>query len=178
MASSKNEIDPKRAKALIAALKRNPNLTDAADLCGVHPRTLAAAIKRGLFPNPDPQDRALARAARHSHAILRGDLFEVVKKAALGTLPDSKNKGEFLPPDTKLAMWLIEQLTDEGELTWSETLPGPQDAPMLRQALFARPTPELLQDVHAAGMKLVPLTPEEKQLPAPAIDGELMDDDE
>jgi hypothetical protein len=178
VASSKNEITPERAKALIKAIKANPNLTDAADICGVHPRTLAAAIKRGLFPNPDPQDAALARAARHSRALLRGDLFDVVKNAALGKLPDAKNKGEMLPPDTKLAMWLIERLTDEGELTWSETLPGPHDAPQIRQALFARPTPELLQDVHAAGMKLVPLTSEERLLPAPAVDGELMDDDE
>lgn len=177
MASRTNEITPERAKALIKAIKANPNLTDAADICGVHPRTLAAAIKRGLFPNPDPQDAMLARAARHSRALLRGDLFEVVKAAALGKLPDGKNRGEFLPPDTKLTVWLIERLTDEGELTWSETLPGPQDAPQLRQALFARPTPELLQDIHAAGMKLVPMTSDEKQLPAPAVDGELMDDD-
>ena len=159
------EISPERAKALIKALKANPNLTDAADICGVHPRTLSAAIKRGLFPNPDPQDRALARAARHSRAFLRGELFEVVKKAAL-------------EGDTKLAMWLIERMTDQDELAWSETLPGPNDAPQIRQALFARPTPELLQDIHSAGMKLVPMTPEERQLPAPAVDGELMEPEE
>ena len=177
MASRTNEITPERAKALIKALKANPNLTDAADICGVHPRTLGAAIKRGLFPHPDPQDKALARAARHSRALLRGDLFGVLKKAALGELPDPKEKGEKLPPDPKWAQYLIERMTDEGELTWNETLPGPADAPQMRQRLFAQPTPELLQDIHAAGMKLVPMTPEEKQLPAPAIDGELMDDE-
>jgi len=162
---SKNEITPERAKALIKALKANPNLTDAADTCGVHPRTLATAIKRGLFPNADPQDRALARAARHSRAFLRGELFGVVKKAAL-------------EGDTKLAVWLLERLTDEGEITWQETLPGPQDAPLVRQNMLKRPSPELLADIHAVGLKLVPLTPEERQLPAPVVDGELEEPDE
>lgn len=167
-----NELTPVRVKALIAAIKENPNLTDAADTCGVHPRTLLAAIKRGLYPNPDPQDRALAKAARHSRALLRGELFGVLKNAALG-------RGQFEgEADPKWAQYLIERMTDEGELTWQEALPGPNDAPFVRQHLFKRPTPDLLQDIHAAGMKLVPMTEEEKQLPAPVLDGELVDDDD
>lgn len=164
--ASKNDISPERAKALIKALKANPNLTDAADTCGVHPRTLATAIKRGLFPNPDPQDRALARAARHSRALLRGEMFGHLKKAA--------------ELDPKWAQYLLERMTDEGEITWQETLPGPQDAPQIRQHLF-RPghvPVELLSDIHAAGMKLVPLTEDERMLPAPVVDGELEDPDE
>lgn len=128
-------------------------------MCGVHPRVLASAIKRGLFPNADPQDRQLARAARHSRALLRGELFQVVKDQAL-------------QGDAKLAVWLLEKMTEPGELQWEETLPGPQDRPLVRQAIFAKPSADLLADIHAAGMKLVALTPEERQLPAPAVDGE------
>lgn len=163
---AKNEITPERAKALIKALRANPNLTDAADTCGIHPRVLTAAIKRGMFPNPDPQDRALAKAARHSRALLRGELFETLRNAA--------------KDDPKWAQYLLEHMTDPDEVRWSETLPGPQDAAAIRQHLF-RPghvPPDLLADVHAAGMKLVPLTAEEKMLPAPVADGEFEDEDD
>lgn len=168
MASSKNELTPQLAKALVVALKRNPNLTDAADTCGVHPRTLKLWIKRGLFPNPDPLCASLARAARHSRALLRGALFEVLKKAAT-----EGYGGE--GPDTKLTVWLYEHMIEEGELTWEEVLPGPEDRNVVRQHLYSHPTAELLADLHAAGVKIVPLTEAERQLPAPVIDGEFED---
>lgn len=161
---SKSEITPERAKALIKALRANPNITDAADTCGVHPRTLASAIKRGMFPNPDPVDRAIAKAARHSRALLRGEMFSVLIEAAKA--------------DPKWAQWVYERMTDEGEITWEDALPGPKDAPQIRQHLFARPTPDLLADIHAAGLKLVPLDETEKQLPAPVADGEFDEPDD
>lgn len=91
--------------------------------------------------------------------MLRGELFEVLKTAALGG-------------DTKLAQWLYEEMTEEGEVTWEETLPNEGDKHAVRQHLYAHPTPELLADLHAAGVKLVPLTEADKALPAPILDGE------
>jgi hypothetical protein len=168
MTREKSELTPQLAKTIVEALRRNPNLTDAADMAGVHPRTLKLWIKRGLFPNPDPLCARLARAARHSHALLRGELFEVLKKAATIGFSDAG-------PDTKLTVWLYEKLIDEGELTWEECLPGPEDKHSVRQHLYAHPTAELLADLHAAGVKLVPLTETEKLLPAPVVDGEFDD---
>ena len=169
MPREKSELTPQLAKALVAALKKNPNLTDAADTCSVHPRTLKGWIKRGMFPSPDPLCASLARAARHSRALLRGELWDVLYKAATTGFGDAG-------PDTKLTMWLYEKMIEQGELTWEEVLPGPEDRNQVRQHLYAHPTPELLADLHAAGVKIVPLTEAERQLPAPVVDGEFDDD--
>jgi hypothetical protein len=80
--------------------------------------------------------------------------------------------------DAKWAAYCLERLTEPGEETWQGTVPGAAEAPAMRVHLLRNPPPELLADVHAAGLKLVPLSPEELLLPAPVLDGELVDPSE
>lgn len=151
-------------KRLVRALRANPNLTDAADTCGVHPRTLRMWIQQGLYPNAEPLYRALATCARRQRSHVRGEMFGILRRAAR--------------VDAKWAAYCLERLTEEGEETWQGTVPGAPEAPAMRQHLLRNPPPELLADIHAAGLKLVPLSPEERALPAPVTDGELCDPEE
>lgn len=160
MRRSKNDLlTPDLLKKLIHALRENPSLVDAADSCSVHPRTLREWIQKGLLPNPEPHYAALARFARGARSKVRGEMFGLLRKAA--------------KLDPKWAQYLLERMTEPEEMTWTETLAIPPSA--VRRHLLSNPSPELLADAHAAGVKIVPLTPEEKQLPAPVVDGELVD---
>jgi hypothetical protein len=166
---SKSEIlTPDLLRRLIRALRENPSLTDAADKCGVHPRTLREWIQKGLLPNPEPHYAALARFARSARSNVRSEMFGIIRKAAVG---DAAHPG-----DPKWAQYLLERMTEPEEMTWTETMNLPPSA--VRRHLLANPSPELLADAHAAGVKIVALTPEEKQLPPPVIDGELVDPEE
>jgi hypothetical protein len=170
MRSRKTEtLDPQLVKRLCRAIRKYPNITAAADVCGVNPRQLQGWIKRGLFPNPEPCYGALAEAARRSLGLVKGKLFQSLLAAALPT----KDRGG----DPKWASYLLEQMKEEGDVSWTSTVPGEGDMPAVRRHLFTNPSPQLLQDINAAGMKLVPLTEDEKKAlpPAPA-EGELMDD--
>jgi hypothetical protein len=48
--------------------------------------------------------------------------------------------------------------------------------PHVRRHLFANPSPELMEDIHAAGMKLVPLEPGDIQ-PLQITEGEFADEE-
>lgn len=168
MARSKSKraeaLTPALLLRLTRALRANPNLTDAADSCGVHPRTLREWIQRGLYPNADRLHAALATCARRQRALVRCEMFGLLRKAA--------------KDDAKWAAYCLELLTEDGEESWQATVPGAAEAPAMRQHLLRNPPPELLADIHAAGLKLVALSPEERQLPAPVTDGELCDPEE
>jgi hypothetical protein len=159
-----DRLNPALVARLCRAIRKHPSLTDAADACGVHPRTLQLWIKQGLYPNPDPGCHALAVAARRSRALLRGKLFERLVAAAT-----DKNG------DPKWAAYLLERLDEEGEITWQSTVPSPGENALVRRELFQNPPPALLEDIAAAGMKLVPLEPGD-ELPA-LVEGELVDDE-
>lgn len=176
MPSRKTErLNPYLVKRLVRAIRKYPNLTAAADACGVNPRQLQAWIKRGLYPNPEPEYGALAVAARRSLALCKGKLFQTLYRAAVGYVDDD---GVPHTGDPKWAAYLMEQMAEEGEIPWTATIPGEGDMPSVRKHLFQNPSPQLLQDIADAGMKLVPMSPEEKALaPAPVADGELMDDE-
>lgn len=175
MPSRKAEkLTPDLVKRLCRAIRKFPNITAAADACGVNPRQLQAWIKKGLFPNPDPEYGALAVAARRSLALCKGRLFQTVYQAAVGF---TDKDGERFPGDPKWASYLMEQMKEEGEIPWTATVPDEHDMPAVRRHLFANPSPQLLQDINAAGMKLVPLTADEKALPPAPVDGELVDDE-
>lgn len=159
-----DKLTPALLRRLVHAVRRNPNLQDVADSCGVTPRDLQAWVKNGLMPGAAPEHRALAVAARRSRALLRGKLFERLVKEA--TSPNG---------DPKWSAYLLERLDEEGEITWQSTIPGPGDTAAVRRALLANPPPALLEDIAAAGMKLVPLEPGDP-IPVRAIpDGELVD---
>lgn len=144
MPSRRNEtLNPELVKRLVRAIRKHPNLTDAADACGVHPRTLQLWIKKGLYPNPGADFHALAVAARRSRALLRGKLFGFLVEGA-------KN-------DPKWAAYLLERMDEDGEITWQSTVPGPEDQSATLQHIMANPPPEVLAAIEAAGMKLVPL---------------------
>ncbi len=80
--------------------------------------------------------------------------------------------------DPKWAAYLMEQMKEDGELTWSSTIPDAGDMPAVRKHLFQNPSPQLLQDIHDAGFKMVPLEPTDPTLQLVAAQGELVDDDE
>lgn len=163
MASRTNDVlTPELIKRLCRAIRKHPSLTDAADACGVHPRTLQLWVKKGLYPSPDPAYHALALAARRSRALTRGKLFQIILEGAKA--------------DPKWAAYLLERMDEAGEITWGSTVPGEHDMPQVRQHLFRNPSPELLNDIEAAGMKLVPLDP---GAPAPLqiAEGQFADDE-
>lgn len=162
MSRRNEQLTPELVKRLVRAIRENPNLADAADSCGVNPRSLVAWVKLGLYPNAEPRYHALAVAARRSRALLRGKLFKRLVQAATDELGDPK-----------WAAWLLERMDEEGEPTWLSTIPGPGDMPQVRQHLFKNPSPQLLQDIDAAGFKLVPKDPNEPAALPPAVDGEL-----
>jgi hypothetical protein len=163
-------LTPELVKRLCRAIRRYPNITAAADSCGVNPRTLQGWVKRGLYPNPDPLYAALAEAARRSLGLVKGKLFQTLLVAAVGD--------RTRPGDPKWAAYLLEHMKEEGELTWGDTVPGHGDMPSVRRHLFQNPSPQLLQDIDAAGMKLVPKGPGDAPRALPAVDGELVDTQE
>jgi hypothetical protein len=155
-------LDPELIKRLVRAIRKHPSLTDAADACGVHPRTLQLWIKRGLSPSPDAGCHALAVAARRSRALLRGKLFGHLVEGA-------KN-------DPKWAAYLLERMDEDGEITWESTVPGPGDQAVNLKQIMANPPPEVLAAIEAAGMKLVPLEPGDVQ-PLQITEGQFADDE-
>lgn len=160
-------LDPYLVKRLCRAIRRYPNIQAAADSCGVNPLTLQGWIRRGLYPNPDPTYRALAEAARRSLGLVKGKLFQCLLDAA--TRGGASGKG-----DPKWAAYLLEQMKEEGDLRWNDTIPGPNDMPAVRKHLFQNPSPQLLKDIEEAGMRLIPKEPTDKPLELPsALDGEL-----
>ncbi len=164
-------LNPELVKRLCRAIRKYPNLTAAADSCGVNPRELQLWIKRGLYPNPSPLYGALAEAARRSLGLVKGKLFQSLLEAA--TKGGLGGTG-----DPKWAAYLLEHMKEEGELTWADTIPNDGDMPMVRKHLFQNPSPQLLQDIHDAGFKLAPLEPEDERPQLPAAEGELVDDDD
>lgn len=162
MAKRQDTINPDLVKRLVRAIRRHPALTDAADACGVHVRTLQLWVKRGLLPNPEPAYHALAVAARRSRAMLRGKLFGFLVEGA-------KN-------DPKWAAYLLERMDEEGEITWESTVPGPGEQAVNLKHIMANPPPEVLAAIEAAGMKLVPLEPGDHQ-PLQITEGEFADDE-
>lgn len=166
---SKDEtLNPDLVRRLCRAIRKYPNITAAADSCGVNPRTLHLWIKKGLYPNPDPLYGALAEAARRSLGLVKGKLFQSLLAAATTGGPAGQG-------DPKWAAYLLEHMADDGDIPWSSTVPGEGDLPAVRTHLFQHPSPQLLKDIRAAGMKLVPLEPgDAPQLPA-VVDGELED---
>lgn len=159
-------LNPDLVKRLCRAIRRYPNIQAAADSCGVNPRTLQIWIKRGLFPNPDPVYAALAEAARRSLGLVKGKLFQCLLEAA--TQGGAAGRG-----DPKWAAYLLEHMKEEGDLTWNDTVPGANDLPAVRTHLFANPSPQLLKDIDAAGMKLVPKGPGDAPPALPVVTGEL-----
>lgn len=175
MRSRKAEaLSPELCLRLCRAIRKYPNITAAADACGVNPRTLQGWIKRGLYPNPDRVYGALAHAARRSLAVCKGRLFDTLMVAATGYV-DADGKPH--PGDPKWAAYLMEQMKEEGDIPWNATIPDDGDMPAVRKHLFQNPPAQMLKDIADAGMKLVPLTPEERALPAAPVDGELVDDE-
>ncbi len=175
MRSRRNEtLNPQLVKSLCRAIRKYPNITAAADHCGVNPRQLQLWIKRGLYPNPEPCYGALAHAARRSLAVCKGKLFDTLMVAATGYV-DADGKPH--PGDPKWAAYLMEQMKEEGDIPWNATIPDEGDMPAVRKHLFQNPPAQMLKDIADAGMKLVPLTPEERALPAAPVDGELVDDE-
>lgn len=167
-----DKLDPDLLARLVRAVRRNPNLTDAADSCGVHVKDLQAWIKKGLYPGAAREYRALAVAARRSRALLRGKLFETLMVAATHRIdPDT---GEPIPGDPKWAAYLLEQLAEEGELTWQETIPSAPDMPDVRRHMLL--SGALDKDIAEAGFKLVPLESGEAP-PLQIAEGEFADDD-
>lgn len=169
-----DQLNPQLVKRLCRAIRKYPNITAAADACGVNPRQLQGWIKRGLYPNPEPCYGALANAARRSLAVCKGRLFETLYLAATG-YKDADGKPHL--GDPKWAAYLMEQMKEEGDIPWNATIPDEGDMPAVRRHLFQNPNPQLLKDIADAGFKLVPLAPEEKALPAAPVDGELVDDE-
>lgn len=174
----KEELDPELFQRLVAAVKKNPSLVDAADECGVHPRTLALWVKRGLFPNAERQFAALATTLRGSRARIRGDLFVVLADAALGR--GKTAGGESRQPDPKWAAYLLERLTEEEPVSWAATVPGPADKETTLEHVMRNPPAEVLAAIAAAGKKLVPLEPGDAPAlpPASVAEGELEDEPE
>lgn len=167
-----DKLYPELLQRLVRAVRRNPNLTDAADSCGVNVKDLQLWIKRGLWPGAAREYRALAVAARRSRALLRGKLFETLMVAATHRLdPDT---GEPIPGDPKWASYLLEHLVEEGELTWQDTVPSGPDMPDVRRHLIQ--SGALDKDIAEAGFKLVPLEPGEAP-PLLIAEGEFADDD-
>lgn len=164
-------LNPDLVKRLCRAIRKYPNLTAAADSCGVNPRELQLWIKRGLFPNPDPLYGALAQAARRSLGLVKGKLFQSLLEAATKGGPTGLG-------DPKWAAYLLEHMKEEGELTWQDSIPSAGDMPAVRKHLFQNPSPQLLQDIHDAGFKLAPLEHDDPPLQLVAAQGELVDDDE
>jgi hypothetical protein len=167
-------LNPDLVKRLCRAIRKYPNITAAADVCGVNPRQLQRWIKLGLYPNPEPCYGALAHAARRSLAVCKGKLWDTLFIAATG-YTDADGKPH--PGDPKWAAYLMEQMKEEGDIPWNDTIPNEGDLPAVRKHLFANPPAQLLKDIADAGMKLVPLTAEEKALPPAPAEGELMDDE-
>jgi hypothetical protein len=163
-------LNPDLVKRLCRAIRRYPNIQAAADSCGVNPLTLQRWIKRGLYPNPDPLYAALAEAARRSLGLVKGKLFQALLEAA--TKGGAGGTG-----DPKWAAYLLEHMKEEGDLTWNDTIPSASDMPAVRTHLFQNPSPQLLKDIDAAGMKLVPKDVGEPPLALPAAEGELVDDE-
>jgi hypothetical protein len=172
---SKETLNPELVKRLCRAIRRYPNITAAADACGVNPRQLQQWIKRGLYPNPEPCYGALANAARRSLAICKGKLWETLFVSATGYVDAD---GRPVLGDPKWAAYLMEQMKEEGDLPWNSTIPDAGDMPAVRKHLFQNPSPQLLQDIHDAGFKMVPLEPTDPPLQLTAAQGELVDDDE
>lgn len=170
-----DQLNPDLVKRLCRAIRKYPNITAAADACGVNPRQLQGWIKRGLYPNPEPCYGALANAARRSLAICKGRLWETLYLSATG-YTDADGKPHL--GDPKWAAYLMEQMKEEGDIPWNATIPNEGDMPAVRRHVFQHPSPQLLKEIAEAGLKLVPLTPHERaaQLPAP-VDGELVDDE-
>lgn len=163
-------LNPDLVKRLCRAIRKYPNLTAAADSCGVNPRELQLWVKRGLYPNPDPLYGALSEAARRSLGLVKGKLFQSLLAAATKGGPGGDG-------DPKWAAYLLEHMQEEGELNWQSTIPDAGDMPAVRKHLFQNPSPQLLQDVHDAGFKLVPLEHTDPPLQLVA-EGQLVDDDE
>jgi len=164
-------LNPDLVKRLCRAIRKYPNITAAADACGVNPRELQQWVKRGLYPNPDPLYGALAEAARRSLGLVKGKLFQSLLVAA--TEGGASGLG-----DPKWAAYLLEHMKEDGEITWTSTVPNEGDMPAVRRHLFQNPSPSLLQDIHDAGFKLAPLEPGDAPPQLGAAQGELVDDDE
>lgn len=181
MAQSNEKLTPRLCSELVEAIKKNPHLVDVADECGVSPRDLQMWIRRGMYPQPDPLCRALAGAARKSRALLRGKLWQTLATAAEN--------------DPRWAQYVWEELKEEGEIKWQDTLPSEGEAPLVRQHLLANPNPELQQDLDACNYlklpaeisaravaelvrtgKLQELVGELPALPPPIAEGELIDE--
>jgi len=167
-----DKLDPDLLARLVRAVRKNPNLTDAADSCGVHVKDLQAWIKRGLYPSAPREYRALAVAARRSRALLRGKLFETLMVAATHRLdPDT---GTPIPGDPKWAAYVLEMMAEEGELRWQETVPSGPDMPDVRKHLLQSGAMD--KEIADAGFKLVPLEPGERP-PLQIAEGEFADDE-
>lgn len=175
MPSRKTEtLNPYLVKRLCRAIRKYPNITAAADACGVNPKQLQLWVKRGLYPNPEPCYGALANAARRSLSLCKGRLWETLYLSATG-YTDADGKPHL--GDPKWAAYLMEQMKEDGDIQWNSTIPDEGDLPSVRKHLFQNPSPKLLQDIADAGMKLVPLTPADRALPPAPAEGELIDDE-
>jgi len=167
-----DSLNPELVKRLVRAIRKHPNLTDAADACGVNPRDLALWIKKGLYPNAPAGCAALAVAARRARALLRGRLFDTLIVAATHRIDPST--GEPIPGDPKWASYIMERLDEEGEIKWQDTIPSGPDMPDVRRHLIQSGAMD--KEIADAGFKLVPLEPGDSPT-LQIAEGEFADDD-
>lgn len=167
---SRDRLSPELVRELAAQLRKCPDITVAADACGVHPRQVVLWIKEGMYPSATAEHGALARAARRSLASVKGRLWESVFMAATGyvDIDGVPQKG-----DPKWAAFLLDRLKDDRDQQWADTLPGPEDRAAVRRHMFQQGDPQLLADIEAAGFKLVPI--DDRETPPPLLQGELED---
>lgn len=153
-----SEINPPLLRELVHALRRNPTLEDAADACGVHPKTLIWWVKQGLLPNPERPYAILARWARKARASYRGELFNILRTEA--------------HRDWKIAQYLLERSDKEllGE-HWAQAIPQAGESKLVTSNLFERPSPELLRDLTEARWVQLPLGMTAEQVRALMADG-------
>lgn len=157
MAKSKSDLTPALIRSLVRALRKHPELTDAADAVGIHPQTLKLEMRKGYLQQTR-ESATLTRLARAARATNRAELYSYLKIAARH--------------DPKWAAYLLERSDEEGDAKWSETVAREGEESQTVWEALNEPGPELQRMLDDLGYDRTRVP----RLPAAPVDGELVDE--